>query len=611
MKRHGFKQRLFTPLTSAKVPKLMLFTDTETAADKKDVTNTQLFTLGWIFVWRSADEPVKASVTAEFFTDAQKYCEYFEEVAKKHQNIMIYGHNIFFDLQCAGFFKYFTDHQWQLEWVYDKGMTYILRIVNNKTRIMAVSSTNYFDCSLKELGQLIRMEKKEIVFGKCTPAQLKAYCYRDTEIVMHAMWYYIDFIRAHNLGKLALTKSSQALVAYRSRFMHTKIYIHSEETVFDLERKAYFGGRTEAFRIGKVAGDDFLILDINSMYPYVMSKYKYPSKLLCMTEGEDLHKYTNFLGGYGLIAEVDLDTPEPAFALRYKKKLIFPTGQFRTFLTTEGLKYAVKQGYVKKIYRGAFYRMEDLFSDYVKYFRALREEYQEDHNRVMAKLCKYMHNTLYGKWAEKEILTDMTDNDTGIDYLHREIWDGVNGGWWLETYLMNKIVMQHHGGEGYHSFPAIAAHITENARLVLWDIIKMIGPDRVLYSDTDSVIIHNKDLEVIQGLLSETELGGLKVQDRFKSLQIGGAKNYRTGEVRHIKGIPAAAEEISPGVFRYDSFQRQNACMRDGQITGVQVTQVTRTLSHKYDKGMVTKEGRVKPYHFSFFEPLPGLPEPS
>jgi len=604
MKKHGFKQRLFQPLKGDRIPSVMLFTDTETHADKNSIEDIQLFTLGWVFLWKSSDEAVKTAAEYHFFDDPAGYCKYFDDMAKRHQSIMIYGHNIFFDLQCAGFFKYFTDQKWQLEWVYDKGMTYILRIVKGNKKIMAVSSTNYFDCSLKELGQLIRLEKKEILFGHCSRAQLKAYCYRDTEIVMHGMWYYIDFIRAHNLGKMALTKSSQALTAYRTRFMHTKIYMHSEETVFDLERKAYFGGRTEAFRIGKIAGDDFLTLDINSMYPYVMSEYKYPSKLLCIVEDEPIEKYTDFLGGYGLIAEVDLDTPEPAFACRYKKKLIFPTGQFRTFLTTEGLRYAAGQGYIKKIYRGAFYRMEDLFSDYVDYFRVLREEYQEDHNKVMVKLTKYMHNTLYGKWAEKEILTDIRDNDTGIDYLHREIWDGIHGGWWLETYLMNKIVMQHHGGEGYHSFPAIAAHITENARLMLWNIIKLIGPDKVLYSDTDSVIIHNKDLESIRDLLSETELGGLKVQDRFKSLQIDGAKNYRTGEVRHIKGIPADADEISPGVFRYDSFQRQNACLRDGQITGVKITPVIRKLSHTYNKGQILPDGRVKPYHFTFLEPL-------
>ena len=604
MKKHGFKQRLFTPLTGNKIPKVMLFTDTETHSDKKSVTDLQLFTLGWIFLWRSSDDQVKTSVEHEFFDDPDEYCKYFETAAKKYQNIMIYGHNIFFDLQCAGFFKYFTDQGWDLEWVYDKGMTYILRIVKNNMKIMALSSTNYFDCSLKELGDTIKLEKMEILFGKCTRAQLKSYCYRDTEIVMQAMWYYINFIKAHNLGKLALTKSSQALIAYRTRFMPTRIYLHSEEEAFDLERLSYFGGRTEAFQIGKVPGDDFILLDINSMYPYVMKNYKYPSKLLCLVEGEKLSKYTDFLGGYGLIAEVDLNTPEPVFACRYKKKLIFPTGQFRTYLTTEGLRYAVKNGYVENIIRGAFYRMEDLFSNYVDYFRDLREKYQEDHNDVMSKLCKYMHNTLYGKWAEKEILTDMRDNDSGVDYLHREIWDGVHGGWWLETYLMNKIIMQHHGGEGYHSFPAIAAHITENARLVMWDVIKTIGQDKVLYCDTDSVIIHASDLAKAHNLIDDSILGALKIQDRFKGLQIDGAKNYRTGEVRHIKGIPKDAVEISPGVFKYDSFQRQVSCLRDGQITGVQITPVIRKLNHTYDKGQIMPGGRVKPYHFTFFDPV-------
>ena len=227
----------------------------------------------------------------------------------------------------------------------------------------------------------------------------------------------------------------------------------------------------------------------------------------------------------------------------------------------------------------------------------------------MSELCKKMHNSLYGKWGEREILTDIRDNNSDIDYQRNEIWDAVNGGWWTETHLMNKILMQHSEGEGYHSFPAIAAHISENARLLLWDIIKEIGPDKVLYCDTDSVIIHSYDLDKASHRIDPTALGALKIEKKFNNLTIAGAKNYRTDETRHIKGIPKDAIEISPGVFQYDSFQRQVACMRNSQITGVKITPVTRSLKHFYDKGQVLESGRVIPYHFTFFEPLSLPPE--
>jgi len=611
MKRHSFDHQIFKPLKSRNTPKIFLFTDTETAADRDDTNNIQFFKIGWIFVWKSADKAMMKYVTREFFDSAELYNSYFESLALKHQSITIVGHNIFFDLQCSGFFKYFTDKEWQLDWLYDKGLTYILRIVNNKSKIMIISSTNYFDCPLKELGDMIGVKKIDIDLNKARGLKLKRYCYRDTEIVCKGIWYYLQFIKDNDLGRMALTKSSQALIAYRTRFMDKKIYKHTEAEAFDIERKAYFGGRTESFHIGDVTGSEFLYIDFNSMYPYVMSKYKYPVKMVMLIDSEPDRKYTEFLDRYGLIAEVDLDTPEPAFAVRYQSKLIFPTGCFRTFLCSEGLKYAVSKGYVKRFIRGAFYQMDDIFSQYVDFFSDLRGKYQGDENKVMTKLCKYMHNTLYGKWAEREIVTDMTSCPTSGEYDRKEIWDAVNGGFWTETHFMNQIIIQHYEGEGSHSMPAIAAHITENARLELWDLIKAVGRDRAIYCDTDSIIIHAKDLHRVKKWIHPTRLGAVKIQDRFNELSIGGAKNYRTDKFKHIKGIPEKAEEIAPDVFRFDSFQRQAACLKDSRSSGVKITSVTRELKHKYNKGVVHDDGTVTPLNFTFFEQHPEQPQPS
>ena len=611
MKQHRFEHQVFLPLKQRRIPGIFLFTDTETTSDKDDPDNVQHFRIGWVFAWKSADKAMMKNVTKEFFDDAGLYNSYIETYALKHKSITLVGHNIFFDLQCSGFFKYFTDQGWQLDWLYDKGLTYILRIVKDKAKIMIISSTNYYDCPLKELGDMIGVEKIELDLKKARGEKLKRYCYRDTEIVCKGIWYYIQFIRDNDLGRMALTKSSQALTAYRTRFMDKKIYKHSEQAAFDIERKAYYGGRTEAFRIGEVTGSEFLYIDFNSMYPHVMSKYKYPVKMVMLIEGEPDKKYTEFMDRYGLIAEVELDTPEPAFAVRYNSKLVFPTGEFRTFLCSEGLKYAQSKGYIKRFIRGAFYQMDDIFSGYVDFFYSLRAKYQADDNKVMTKLCKYMHNTLYGKWAEREIVTDMTENPEAGGYNRKEIWDAVNGGFWTETHFMNQIIIQHYEGEGSHSMPAIAAHITENARMELWKLIQDVGLERVLYCDTDSIIIHAEDLHRVKKWIHPTDLGAVKIQDRLGELRIDGAKNYRTDKFKHIKGIPDSAEEVTPGVFRFDSFQRQAACLSEGRDSGVRISSVTRELKHKYNKGVVHPDGTVTPLHFTFFEPQPVQPQPS
>ena len=605
MKEHRFKQVLLGKLKGRNIPKIMLFTDTETKTERRGIDDIQVFRLGWVFLWKSDDGMKVRSVRKMFFDDPVKYCQVFEEAVIEHRKIVICGHNIFFDLQCAGFFEYFTAQGWELDWLYDKGVTYILEIKTDKLSITAISTTNYFDCSLEKLGNMIGLQKKEISFDNAAKAQLKSYCYRDTDIVMRAIWHYITFIKDNDLGRFAFTKASQSMIAYRTRFMHHDIYLHEDERAISLERGAYSGGRTEAFRLGQIPGDSFCMLDVNGMYPYVMQKYKYPSKMVCYMEGEKIHKYTELLGGYGMVALVELNTPEPAFGCRFKGKLIFPTGHFQAYLCTEGLRYALNKGYIDRFIRASVYIMKDLFSDYVRFFQNKKLLYNRRNNEVMEKLCKYMHNSFYGKWGAKEIIEYTRDNNTDTPYLRREIWDAVCKTWWMETYFMNRIIMQHYEGEAYHAFPAIAAHVTENARLVLWEIISSIGRDKVLYCDTDSVIIEEKDLSNVTWGFSDKDMGGLKLQDRSGTLRIDGVKNYRTDTARHIKGIPEKAVEKSPGVFTYDSFEGQISTLTKGQMTGVKVTSVTRELKHKYDKGVVGKDGKVTPYNFTFFEPLP------
>jgi len=602
MKQHKFKQHVLGILKGDKIPGVWLFTDTETKVKITDDVPSHHFHLGWIFLCTPGWEKEGGPHEDYYFDGEISYLQYIERSALKYVNLVVCGHNVFFDLQAAGFFIHFKEWGWELDYLYDKGLIFILKVTKGGNSITILSSTNWFDCSLKELGKMIDLPKQEVNFDNVSKADLRNYCYRDTEIVMTAMRYYLKFIRENDLGRFALTKSSQALVGYRKHFMNKKIFIHSEDKVHELERKAYMGGRTEAFRIGDVKGKPFVTLDVNGMYPFVMQKYRYPSKLAGYLEDEPREKYEELLGSWLMIAEVELDTLEPVFAVKHKGKTVFPTGSFTAFLCTEALKYALSHGYIKRFIRAAVYNGEDLFSDYVKYFADLRQQYLGEDNKAMERLCKYMHNTLYGKFGEREIVTVIEPGDKGHDYYRDEIIDGVNGGVWIETYLLNRTIIQHYEGESPHSSAAVAAHITENARMTLWEIIRTTGRDKVLYCDTDSVIISKKAVRDVIWPIHNNELGALKVQSDYTTLHIDGAKSYRTDSERHIKGIPAGAKEVSPGVFEYMHFKRMCMCLREGHCTGVPVEMLTRRLVSKYDKGVVTSSGKVEPLLFPLSE---------
>jgi len=591
------KMRLLKPLRQKYIPPLWLFVDTETREVTENGDRYHRFMMGWTCLWTHTGTPADDSHLWQFFTSEVDLNAYIHTIALQLGDIILVGHNIFFDLQGCGFYSYFARYGWSLEFYYDKGLTYIMKLSLRGAKITVLSTTNWFDQSLESLGRVLGLHKGEVDFTSATAQQLKEYCRRDVEIIVEAVKYYLDFLTAHSLGKFSLTKASQAFTAFRHRFMDTRIFIHDHVAATDLERKAYSGGRTECFQIGEITGGPFVTLDVNSMYPYVMDRYTYPVRLIGYHKEPPVDKIRDVLKTGGVIAHVLVSTPEAAYLVRRGRKVIFPTGTFDCYLSTRGVAYALERGHIVQIYSAAVYRMENIFSQYVRYFYDLKQKYLSQGNHIMSLLTKYMLNSLYGKFAQLEIITDMEDEDTGRAYWREDVPNVVTGRMVTITHLMNRRLIQYPGGEGENSVCSIAAHITEDARLTLWHIIRSIGPGRVLYCDTDSVKIREKDLGRVRWPMDESALGALKVEDRSRRLYIGGAKNYRTEDERKIKGIPHKAVEVEPGVFRFISFARQISQLREGKHTGVRVREITRSLRHSYDKGEVDPSGLVTPFH--------------
>ncbi|KKL23266.1 hypothetical protein LCGC14_2427100, partial [marine sediment metagenome] len=216
---------------------------------------------------------------------------------------------------------------------------------------------------------------------------------------------------------------------------------------------------------------------------------------------------------------------------------------------------------------------------------------------------------LYGKFAQLRIISEKEDISGSEDYSREIIFNLTTGHNLTVTRMLNTEITQRMEGEGKNSNVAIAAHITENSRLMIWDIIRDVGTDRVLYCDTDSLKIRARDLQHVKHPKSKTQLGALKVESTSEKLYIEGAKNYRTEQGRCIKGIPESAKEIAPGVFTYRWFAGQVTHLEKNIKVGARVTNMTRTLTAEYTKGVIGKDGRVSPFRLSLPE-QPSLPPP-
>lgn len=513
---------------------------------------------------------------------------------------MIYGHNLYYDLQVIGFFAAFARFGWQLDFIYDKGLTFILVIRRGKRSIKCISTTNYFDYSLAVLAESMGMKKFDVDPLTASDEELIPYCRQDVVILSEAVRRYRDFNKEHDTGKFSMTRASQSFNCFRHRFMDHKIELHRDVRLRKLERDAYFGGRTEAFRWGNVKGGPFTFLDVNSMYPYVMHRYRYPCRALEYLEEVDYGFIKKWLPSTAMVADVTIETRDPMFAYRGEDKLLFPVGRFRTCLCTEGLRRAFDAGNIKKVHRLAMYECAYLFRSYVDYWYPLKAQYKKEGNEIYTRIVKMFLNSLYGKFGQKKAKEESFNNPAMIEPCRIEEVDVQTELHWIRTGMFGKEILSYGEEDTRNTFTAIAAHVTEYARFTLWDLFTRLGFQRVLYTDTDSIVLRTADVSLIGCELDPERLGALSVDRHTKRLVLYNPKDYTTDAGRKTKGVPKTAERIGAHTWRYEQFQGFATHQRENVAKGFLSRETVKSVSIEYDKGVVLPDGSIVPYCFNF-----------
>lgn len=358
------------------------------------------------------------------------------------------------------------------------------------------------------------------------------------------------------------------------------------------------GGRTECGFLGKVPGNSFVALDVNGLYPTVMQDNYYPIKLIEHYQQPSIDELRMVLEGFVAVGRVYLKTDEPAYAKRHKHKIVFPVGSFVTHLCTEGLRYALERGHLQAIEELAVYSRAKIFTDHIRYFAGLKEQYSKSKNPMGREFAKYQMNCLYGKFAQHRPLIEEEQQIDYKGYSKQETYDTVLRRTETVTKMFNKLVVTYGLELCSDSFVAIAAHVTEYARFYLWRLIQKVGVGNMLYCDTDSLKIATKHLPKLRGFIDEHKQGFLKVEDRFSDFTICGAKYYMTEHETKIKGVPDTAVKVGDYKYQYTTFLKQASHLRS-EVTRYYITKPTlKEVKPHYDKGTVLEDGRIVPLIF-------------
>ncbi|KKK52113.1 hypothetical protein LCGC14_3108180, partial [marine sediment metagenome] len=314
--------------------------------------------------------------------------------------LWVLARNLVFDFTVSKGWKYLRQSGYKLKFFHDAGTTSIISVRSKSSSIVFLDIMNWFVESLAKTGERIGIPKLKIDFETCTDEFLSIYCKRDVEIELENFKRFIQFLEANSISRLCYTRGSTAMAAYLFSHYHKRIYIHNNKEAIDLERESYRGGRTECFYLGELKDDDYYIVDVNSLYPFVMRNNLYPVKYVQILTAITSDTLRQFLKTESIVAKVLIETDEPVYAVR-RKRTIFPVGRFWVVLTTPELKYALEHNHIVKIDRIVIYEQADIFKSYVDRFYKMRLEFKSAGVAEYEELCKKMLNSLYGKFGQK------------------------------------------------------------------------------------------------------------------------------------------------------------------------------------------------------------------
>lgn len=411
-----------------------------------------------------------------------------------------------------------------------------------------------------------KTEDLEEWFRSAPLMELREYNEIDCIILYQAIRLFEDTLYELG-GQLKMTQASCAMELFRRRFL--KRDIQTNAWVNSIARESYFASRVEV--LSRHCHDAWYY-DVNSSFPYAMT-FPIPGDLLGTTSK---------LPEYGIsISDVEISIPEcyfPSVPTRLAGRLFFPTGKWRGWLSNIDVTLLQEQGgKITKHHESLQFEERLDCREYATTLYDLRAKSEG----FMSIACKFLLNSLYGKFAESEYKSSLEINPPSPK--------GPDEGW---TQLFPGAFVVERRVPIPHMHVPISSHITAIARRTLHHYMSF-SPE-LHYCDTDG-FSSAVPLQSHEGKLGYIKLEKMIKAGRFvsqktylldtdKGAPIVKAKGFRKMSKEEFKRASAYIDAIEDGTIEHMTVVERQKLM---ESTEIQYTRMAR--SKELLRGQKTK----------------------
>ena len=529
-----------------------------------------------------------------------KYIDSVESFKKEFDNDIykdkyVFAHNAEFDL--TGIFGNIIKN-------IDRSAVFNGKFITaNYKGIKFGDSMNIYPSSVKKIGEMLgseKLENKKVKTEGLTKNNItekdKEYCKQDCKIIYDAL---LEIFKT--VGVIRLTLASLAMYQYRTFYLPDNIMFTE---LVDEFYESYYGGRTEAFHIGRVNAK---VMDVNSMYSRAMLDCVFPDIKTLKKEVHITVEYLEFLmRSYEGMTKVTVKHEDTYFGylpvkmeVNKSTKLVFPVGVFDTCVNFNELSFAITRKVVKVLKVHYVVYGKPTKTPFTNFINDNYELKVQAINKLKATIHKNIMNSLYGRFAMR-LKNECTYYDE-IPYLLIQKLQEDELKHELKMFSKDRpdcyiITENEKMKASFFSIPTYSSYITSHARIILLKALIANENNNVCYCDTDSFFLNGS----FSGNVSDL-VGDFKKEDKIVTI-IRGLKNYtyidNEGKINNvIKGLPKGSEQkkgTKVPTYEIKKYYKTKQAIEQNKEAGSAYVMV-KTLTHEYDKRIVNSDGTTKP----------------
>lgn len=418
---------------------------------------------------------------------------------------------------------------------------------------------------IDRLGSWFGLGRKTLPAHNAPWYEWDSHTTRDRDILRAAVEAYMGWVEANDLGTLAVTGNSQAWKAFRRRFLAAPVLVHHNEQLLDMERRAMWTGRCEAYWRGSLlrqAVDEWDFTMAHNTIAKTTALPVFPDRPLAVDAPLDF--WVNH-ERYAVLADVEVTTDVPCVPVAHDGSILWPTGHFRTTLWTPEIRLALDGCSSVRLISGWLYRTEPFLMGWAGWAQAVMEApddviplWQKDIVKRWSNILIGRFGMRYPKWHKvgrsetatlsAATLTDGSGQDMGsIVQIGHDVWE--QSGWTLP----------------HDHAPAVTGFVMSAMRAKMWRLSQAMRPGRLLYMDTDSVLVldsYRPELDRISGLAG---FEGLRLKRSWDGLSIYGPRQLVTGDSVRVSGLPKMAERLGRNEFEGEVTESLIEALKSGR----------------------------------------------